>query len=49
VHFLRKNVQKDDFKEYSLKKVGDCGGLWGEMINFAANYKNIRSTHALFR
>ena len=35
MHFLRKNVQKVNFKNYSLKKVGESGGKWGKLITFA--------------
>lgn len=27
------------FKKYSLKKVENCGGMWGKMINFAPKLK----------
>lgn len=30
------------FKKYSLKKVEKCGGLWGEMINFATKLTNFK-------
>ena len=41
MHFLRKNVQKEAFKKYSLKKVEKSGGLWGKLLNFAPKLSKI--------
>jgi hypothetical protein len=48
MHFFEKNVQKDIFIKYSLKKVEKSGGLWGEMITFAPKLQKYKKYTCAF-